>query len=212
MCSIIGYYGSGKAAPIMVSGLKRMEYRGYDSVGIATKVENAVQIRKGVGRVDEVNRAENLDGLDGTVGIGHTRSGQFHGCNGKVTLQRTSSRKQYIHGCNSSQWNSPVYLIEPLRIFLRTFAGLKSNLYWWRLFCRFFFDLFEHFFHDSVGMRFGTSFMDFSSSTLTTYEGMSTFLIFSSTSFMGEFGTSFMDFSSSTLTTYEGMSTIRSPI
>ena len=49
MCSIIGYYGSGKAAPIMVSGLKRMEYRGYDSVGIATKVENAVQIRKGVG-------------------------------------------------------------------------------------------------------------------------------------------------------------------
>ena len=57
----------------MVSGLKRMEYRGYDSVGIATKVENAVQIRKGVGRVDEVNKAENLDGLEGTVGIGHTR-------------------------------------------------------------------------------------------------------------------------------------------
>ena len=51
----------------MVSGLKRMEYRGYDSVGIATKVENAVQIRKGVGRVDEVNKAENLDGLEGTV-------------------------------------------------------------------------------------------------------------------------------------------------
>ncbi len=81
MCSIIGYYGSKKAAPIMVSGLRRMEYRGYDSVGVATKVENALQIRKGVGRVDEVNKAENLDGLDGTIGIGHTR----WATHGKVT-------------------------------------------------------------------------------------------------------------------------------
>ncbi len=37
MCSIIGYYGKSLAAPIMVKGLKRMEYRGYDSVGVATK-------------------------------------------------------------------------------------------------------------------------------------------------------------------------------
>ena len=123
MCSIIGYYGSGKAAPIMVSGLKRMEYRGYDSVGIATKVENAVQIRKGVGRVDEVNRAENLDGLDGTVGIGHTR----WATHGKVT------RSNAHHASNTSTFTS----------------------------------------NTSMG-EFGTSFMDFSSSTLTTYEGMST--------------------------------------
>ena len=93
MCSIIGYYGSGKAAPIMVSGLKRMEYRGYDSVGIATKVENAVQIRKGVGRVDEVNKAENLDGLEGTVGIGHTR----WATHGKVTRSNA-----HPHASNTS--------------------------------------------------------------------------------------------------------------
>ena len=121
MCSIIGYYGSGKAAPIMVSGLKsRMEYRGYDSVGIATKVENAVQIRKGVGRVDEVNKAENLDGLEGTVGI-------FNLCWGMgIDLDSCwfgfcGNRFGFVYLC-------------------------LICLYWWRLFC-FFFDLFEHFFH-----------------------------------------------------------------
>ena len=77
----------------MVSGLKRMEYRGYDSVGIATKVENAVQIRKGVGRVDEVNKAENLDGLEGTVGIGHTR----WATHGKVTRSNA-----HPHASNTS--------------------------------------------------------------------------------------------------------------
>ena len=72
-CSIIGYMGSGRAAPILVRGLKRMEYRGYDSVGVATKSSQGMQLRKGVGRVSEVNSAVRLDGLDGSVGIGHTR-------------------------------------------------------------------------------------------------------------------------------------------
>lgn len=72
-CSIIGYMGSGRAAPILVKGLRRMEYRGYDSVGVATKSSHGMQLRKGVGRVSEVNDAVRLDGLDGSVGIGHTR-------------------------------------------------------------------------------------------------------------------------------------------
>lgn len=73
MCSIIGYLGLGQAAPIIVKGLKRMEYRGYDSVGVATFSNKEILVRKGVGKVVEVNRTVKLDELSGTVGIGHTR-------------------------------------------------------------------------------------------------------------------------------------------
>ncbi|MBI5698330.1 MAG: glutamine--fructose-6-phosphate transaminase (isomerizing) [Thaumarchaeota archaeon] len=73
MCSIIGYYGDGPAAPILVKGLKRMEYRGYDSVGVATKSDQDILVKKGVGKVNEVNNALHLDNLPGHIGIGHTR-------------------------------------------------------------------------------------------------------------------------------------------
>ncbi len=73
MCSIIGYYGDGLAAPILVKGLKRMEYRGYDSVGVATETGNEISVKKGVGKVSEVNNALHLDAMLGNVGIGHTR-------------------------------------------------------------------------------------------------------------------------------------------
>ena len=51
MCSIIGYRGKSSAAPILVNGLQSMEYRGDDSVGIATKSKNQILLRKGVGKV-----------------------------------------------------------------------------------------------------------------------------------------------------------------
>ena len=73
MCSIIGYIGSGSAAPVLVQGLKRMEYRGYDSVGVATFSDNKILIKKGVGRVEQVNNISRLDTLSGSIGIGHTR-------------------------------------------------------------------------------------------------------------------------------------------
>ncbi len=73
MCSIIGYYGKGFAAPIIVNGLKRMEYRGYDSVGVATESNNQIQLKKGIGKVNEVNSKIQLDLLPGKIGIGHTR-------------------------------------------------------------------------------------------------------------------------------------------
>ena len=81
MCSIIGYYGKNLAAPILVKGLEKMEYRGYDSVGVATKSENKIQVKKGVGKVVEVNNAIHLDDLPGITGIGHTR----WATHGKVT-------------------------------------------------------------------------------------------------------------------------------
>lgn len=73
MCSIIGYMGPDRAAPILVRGLRRMEYRGYDSVGVATKSARGMQVRKGVGRVGEVSGSHRLEEMGGSVGIGHTR-------------------------------------------------------------------------------------------------------------------------------------------
>ena len=73
MCSIIGYIGSNDAAPILVRALEKMEYRGYDSVGIATKTKNEINIKKGVGKVAEVKTNENLQQMAGKIGIGHTR-------------------------------------------------------------------------------------------------------------------------------------------
>ncbi len=74
MCSIIGYKGKSDAAPLLVDSLKRMEYRGYDSVGLATiNGEHEVSFRKGVGKVAEVNQGLNLTSMKGKIGIGHTR-------------------------------------------------------------------------------------------------------------------------------------------
>ena len=81
MCSIIGYYGNEIAAPIIVKGLKRMEYRGYDSVGVATESNHQIELKKGTGKVNEVNSKIQLDSLPGKIGIGHTR----WATHGKVT-------------------------------------------------------------------------------------------------------------------------------
>jgi len=73
MCSIIGYKGKNAAAPIIVNSLKRMEYRGYDSVGIATFDSGNILFRKGTGRVFEVDKNLNMSKMSGKIGIGHTR-------------------------------------------------------------------------------------------------------------------------------------------
>ncbi|MEM2760789.1 MAG: glutamine--fructose-6-phosphate transaminase (isomerizing) [Nitrososphaerales archaeon] len=73
MCSIIGYKGKLAAAPILVESLQRMEYRGYDSVGMAIINDRRILLRKGVGKVLEVNRSLNLEEMSGNIGIGHTR-------------------------------------------------------------------------------------------------------------------------------------------
>jgi glutamine---fructose-6-phosphate transaminase (isomerizing) len=73
MCSIIGYSGIEKVAPLLVRGLQKMEYRGYDSVGIATLSSGKLLIRKGTGKVSEVDRSYGLKDMAGRLGIGHTR-------------------------------------------------------------------------------------------------------------------------------------------
>ena len=74
MCGIIGYVGRQEAAPILLEGLERMEYRGYDSTGMAVCGDDVLRVCKKKGRV-QVLREMSHDGADlpGTLGIGHTR-------------------------------------------------------------------------------------------------------------------------------------------
>ncbi|ASJ02996.1 glutamine--fructose-6-phosphate aminotransferase [Thermococcus profundus] len=73
MCGIIGYIGDRKACDVIVKGLKRLEYRGYDSVGIVTADGDKIEIRKGAGRIDELTEKLNFQEMRGNRGIGHTR-------------------------------------------------------------------------------------------------------------------------------------------
>src|SRR4030066_71790 len=74
MCGIFGcILKEGNAAPLIHSSLKRLEYRGYDSVGIATISDGKIFIKKDSGKIDEVHKIVNLDDLPGSIGIGHTR-------------------------------------------------------------------------------------------------------------------------------------------
>ncbi len=74
MCGIFGcVLKEGNAAPLIHSSLKRLEYRGYDSVGITTISEGKIYLKKDQGKIDEVHKLLNLDDLPGAIGVGHTR-------------------------------------------------------------------------------------------------------------------------------------------
>ncbi|MEM3040855.1 MAG: glutamine--fructose-6-phosphate transaminase (isomerizing) [Nitrososphaerota archaeon] len=84
MCGIFGcILKAGEAAPVVHSALKRLEYRGYDSVGIATCIEGELMLKKDAGKIDEVHELLNLDEMAGRVGVGHTRWAT-HGAPSKV--------------------------------------------------------------------------------------------------------------------------------
>ncbi|MEO1293861.1 MAG: glutamine--fructose-6-phosphate transaminase (isomerizing) [Pseudomonadota bacterium] len=73
MCGIIGIIGKGEATPRMLDALKRLEYRGYDSAGVATLHEGRIERRRAVGKLGALVKVVEADPLHGTVGIGHTR-------------------------------------------------------------------------------------------------------------------------------------------
>ena len=73
MCGIVGCVAEEPVAGILLEGLKRVEYRGYDSAGMATIWEGSLSVRKGVGRVSEIEQSRNLSGLKGNIGMAHTR-------------------------------------------------------------------------------------------------------------------------------------------
>ena len=73
MCGIVGYIGTKKASPILINGLIRLEYRGYDSAGISTIEKNGLSIMKDKGRVKNLYNLKGINDLTGTIGIAHTR-------------------------------------------------------------------------------------------------------------------------------------------
>ena len=73
MCGIIGYIGTKKAKPILINGLLRLEYRGYDSAGIATVEKDGIKVIKEKGKIANLDAMDGINDLEGTIGIGHTR-------------------------------------------------------------------------------------------------------------------------------------------
>src|SRR5882724_4898627 len=73
MCGIVGIVGTEPVAPSIVDALKRLEYRGYDSAGVATLVNGAIERRRVIGKLKGLDASLRETGLPGDVGIGHTR-------------------------------------------------------------------------------------------------------------------------------------------
>jgi len=73
MCGIIGYVGRREATPILLDGLKRLEYRGYDSAGIAVHDKQAIHIKRSEGKLCRLEALLHRDPVEGRIGIGHTR-------------------------------------------------------------------------------------------------------------------------------------------
>ncbi|MBK8027846.1 MAG: glutamine--fructose-6-phosphate transaminase (isomerizing) [Chloroflexi bacterium] len=73
MCGIVGYVGAGNATPIIVEGLARLEYRGYDSAGVAVVQNGCVEVRRDVGKLSNLRARLDSSPIAGTIGIGHTR-------------------------------------------------------------------------------------------------------------------------------------------
>ena len=73
MCGIVGILGARAAAPLLLEGLRRLEYRGYDSAGIATLHDGAIERRRAPGKLANLAAVLAADPLRGQAGIGHTR-------------------------------------------------------------------------------------------------------------------------------------------
>ena len=73
MCGIIGYTGKREAKEILLNGLKRLEYRGYDSAGIAVESKGKLTLRRCAGKIANLETLLHKENLPGNTGIGHTR-------------------------------------------------------------------------------------------------------------------------------------------
>ena len=73
MCGIVGYIGFDNAKELLLSGLEKLEYRGYDSAGIAVVNDEGTTVFKEKGRIAELRKVADSNDIDGHIGIGHTR-------------------------------------------------------------------------------------------------------------------------------------------
>ena len=73
MCGIIGYIGPRPVVPLLLEGLRRLEYRGYDSAGIAVVRDGRIELRRSAGKLSRLEDAIRAEPIEGTFGLGHTR-------------------------------------------------------------------------------------------------------------------------------------------
>src|SRR5436305_5070928 len=107
MCGIIGYIGDQKVVPILLDGLRRLEYRGYDSAGVAVVRNGRIERRRSAGKLANLEAAIETEPLDGIYGLGHTRWAT-HGrpteenahphqdCSGKIVVVHNGIIENYL--------------------------------------------------------------------------------------------------------------------
>ena len=94
MCGIIGFVGNEPAAPIVLRGLRKLEYRGYDSAGMASIKDGKLHLKKDAGKIEEVNQRHKLEQLPGNIAIGHTRWATHGGVSQKNAHPHIDCAKQ----------------------------------------------------------------------------------------------------------------------
>lgn len=94
MCGIIGFIGTEPAAPIVLRGLRNLEYRGYDSAGMASIQDGKLWLKKDAGKIEEVNQKHRLDELPGNIAIGHTRWATHGGVSQKNSHPHSDCARQ----------------------------------------------------------------------------------------------------------------------
>ncbi|MBT6407721.1 MAG: glutamine--fructose-6-phosphate transaminase (isomerizing) [Rhodospirillaceae bacterium] len=97
MCGIIGIIGKAEAAPLLIEGLKRLEYRGYDSAGIATLNDGVIERRRAEGKLLNLEERLSVEPLVGTTGIGHTRWATHGVPNEENAHPHATSRVVIVH-------------------------------------------------------------------------------------------------------------------
>lgn len=107
MCGIIGYLGSKPVVPILLEGLRKMEYRGYDSAGLAVIGPKGVSLRRSAGKLANLETVVSTDPVNGTYGIGHTRwathgrpteenAHPHHDCTGRIVVVHNGIIENYL--------------------------------------------------------------------------------------------------------------------
>ena len=107
MCGIIGYIGSKEVVPVLIEGLRRLEYRGYDSAGVAVVHDGAIELRRSAGKLSRLEDVITLQPIKGDYGVGHTRWAT-HGrpteenahphrdCTGKIVVVHNGIIENYL--------------------------------------------------------------------------------------------------------------------
>lgn len=113
MCGIVGYVGSNLAYPVLIDGLKKLEYRGYDSAGVALHIGNSIEVYKKEGKVSALEGSVYGKNIQATIGIGHTRW---------ATHGEPSDRNAHPHSSNSGN----IAMIH--NGIIENYAQLKSEL------------------------------------------------------------------------------------